>query len=365
MNTASQTAYPTDERRWNAVLERAPRAEAAFVYAVRTTGVYCRPTCASRLPNRENIAFFATHEEAELAGFRPCRKCRPESVVLPSSGLRPIVRACRMIERSEEPPALRELADAVGLSPQYFHRLFKRLVGLTPKGFAEAVRSNRLRAGLLAGADVTTAIFDAGFGSSSRGYESARTSLGMTPSQYRKRAAGMRIRFTIAESYLGPVLVAATERGICAIELGASAQKAPEALRERFPGALISRDDSGFGDRAGRVVSFLEDPSRGLDLPLDIRGTAFQQRVWEALRDIPAGATATYAEIAERIGRPSAARAVARACASNRLAVAVPCHRVVLSGGRPGGYRWGTRRKRALLAREAGVGTDRKPVRAR
>jgi AraC family transcriptional regulator of adaptative response/methylated-DNA-[protein]-cysteine methyltransferase len=353
MKHSRDATFGTDEERWNAVTQRDRQAEGEFIYAVRTTGVYCRPTCSSRRPNRENVVFFEKYEDAERAGYRACRKCRPKTASGRPQLPEAIIQACKLIEEAEEPPTLEELAGAVGLSPYYFHRLFKKVVGVTPKGFVAAQRVRRLQDGLLRGRRVAEAIYDAGFGSSSRCYERVGDILGMTPSKYKDGAAGLEIRFAVAKSYLGWVLVAATERGICVIDFGDRPENLRERLLARFPKAILLDDDPDFAAWVAQVLAFIEAPSRGLDLPLDIHGTAFQQRVWRALQTIPSGSTASYAEVARRIGSPTAVRAVAGACASNPIAVAIPCHRVVRSDGNLGGYRWGVERKRALAAREA------------
>jgi AraC family transcriptional regulator of adaptative response/methylated-DNA-[protein]-cysteine methyltransferase len=346
-------AYSTDQQRWEALVRRDPCADGAFLYGVATTGVYCRPTCASRLPNRENVRFFDTHEEAEQAGFRPCKRCDPRSPARKDRHREIIVRACRLIEESEEPPSLADLASAVGLSPSYLHRLFKRIVGVTPKQYALERRLHRVRASLQDSPTVTGAIYEAGFASSSRFYEDATTTLGMKPSAYQKGGQGMRIRFAIAQCYLGWVLVAATDRGICAIDLGNTSEFLVDRLRARFPKGEFVEGDPEFAQWTARILAFLDAPHGSLDIPLDIMGTAFQRRVWMALREVAPGSTVSYGEIAARIGNPKAARAVAQACASNQLAVAVPCHRIVRSDGQIGGYRWGRERKRRLLEREA------------
>jgi AraC family transcriptional regulator of adaptative response/methylated-DNA-[protein]-cysteine methyltransferase len=346
-------SFADDDARWRAVVERDGRADGTFFYAVKTTGVYCRPACSSRQPKRANVVYFPSCADAERAGFRACKRCRPRTVAARAPGHDAVLRACQLIEESAETPGLDELAGAVGLSPFYFHRLFKEVVGVTPKAYAAARQLRRLREGLDRGETVTRAIYGAGFGSGSRCYEG--DGLGMTPSDYRNGAAGLPIRYALAESYLGRVLVAATGRGICSIELGDTPAELRGRLAARFPGATLVDGDADFAETVRRVVAFLEAPGHGLDLPLDVRGTAFQRRVWEALRAIPAGSTASYAEVARRVGSPSAVRAVARACAANPVAVAIPCHRVVGSDGDLRGYRWGVGRKRELLRREQGA----------
>lgn len=348
--------YATDDERWNAVEGRDGQADGAFLYAVKTTGVFCRPACSSRLPNRANVEFFPTCEQAERGGYRACKKCKPKAAAaIPDA----VLRACRLIEKADEPPTLEALAAAVGLSPFYFHKLFKSVVGVTPKAYAAARRAERFREGLKEGQTVTEAIHDAGFGSSSRCYENVGDELGMTPTEYRGGGAGQSIRLAVVECRLGWLAVAATERGVCMIEFGDT----PDAVRAeavaRFPNAALHDGDDEFRRWVAVVVQRIEMPGRAVELPLDVRGTAFQRKVWEALRAIPAGATATYSEIAERIGKPSAARAVAGACAANQLAVVIPCHRVVRSGGSLSGYRWGADRKRRLLEREGVTLDDR------
>lgn len=349
------TTYATDARRWAAVARRDGRADGAFVYAVTTTGVYCRPSCPSRRPNRANVRFFPAAGPAERAGFRACRRCTPDRTAPPQVP-EAVVAACRLIEAADEPPSLAALAGAVGLSPFHFHRLFKRAVGVTPKAYAAARRAGRLRAGLAAGRPVAAAMYAAGFGAGSRGYGETAAALGMTPTEYKAGGAGRVIRYATVGCSLGRLLVAATDRGVCAIEFGDADEALVAGLATRFPQAERVGDDAGFAAWVAQVVAVVEAPGTGLDLPLDIRGTAFQKRVWETIRAIPAGSTATYAEVAGRVGRPGAARAVARACAANPVAVAVPCHRVVPAGGGTGGYRWGPDRKEQLLGREAGAG---------
>lgn len=344
--------YRTDNQRWEAVIRRDIKARNAFIYGVKTTGVCCRPNCSSRLPNRENVLFFDRFQAAEEAGFRPCKRCRPDRLSSDEPVDPRILRACRLLEEAAEPLTLRYLAGQVGLSGPYFQRLFKSVVGVTPKEYAASLRLHRVRERLTGGSSVTDAIYEAGFGSSSRFYENSESALGMTPLNFRKGGEGVEITYTVAQSSLGPVLVAATGRGICAIEFGASEEQLTGLLFERFPKAAIRKGQDDFVSGVERVLSLIDTPDQGLDLPLDIQGTAFQRRVWKALRRIPPGRTATYAEVAEMIGRPKAVRAVANACASNRIAIAVPCHRVVGSDGRTGGYRWGTDLKEAILKRE-------------
>jgi AraC family transcriptional regulator of adaptative response/methylated-DNA-[protein]-cysteine methyltransferase len=345
-------SYATEQARWEALVRREQRADGAYVYGVVTTGVYCRPACSSKQPNRKNVRFFDAFEEAEQAGFRPCKRCHPQS----SDGKGPhseaVARVCEIIDESEEPPTLVDLASAVGLSPSYLHRLFKRMVGVTPKQYAMEKRLGHVRARLQSNVTVTEAIYEAGFASSSRFYEDITEKLGMKPSEYRNGGQGMRIHSAVTQSYLGWVMVATTAKGICAIDLADSPDVLRERLHARFPKARLVEDDPNFRALVSQVLAFLESPHAGLDLPLDVQGTAFQRRVWLALREIPPGSTASYGDIAARIGNPKAARAVASACASNPIAVAIPCHRVVRSDGNLGGYRWGKERKSKLLEQE-------------
>jgi AraC family transcriptional regulator, regulatory protein of adaptative response / methylated-DNA-[protein]-cysteine methyltransferase len=338
--------------RWAAVTDRDGRADGTFVYAVRTTGVYCRPSCASRAARPENVSFHATCEQAEAAGFRPCRRCRPNEAGLAERRAEAVARACRAIEAAETMPPLAELARVAGLSAFHFHRIFKAATGVTPKAYAASCRAAALTARLPGAETVTEALYEVGYSTASRFYAGGAPRLGMAPDLYRKGAAGIRMRFGIGACSLGAILVAATEAGVCAILLGDEPDALARDLQDRFPGAEIEGGDPAFETWMARVIGLVEAPGGGLDLPLDIRGTAFQQRVWEALRKIPVGATASYAEIARAIGAPAAMRAVARACGANPIAVAIPCHRVVRSDGALSGYRWGVARKRALLARE-------------
>ena len=350
---AKAPALPIErDPRWAALLARDPAAEGAFVYSVATTGVYCRPTCPSRRPKPENVAFFASSAEAERAGFRPCQRCRPNEPPAAERHAALVAEACRRIEKADTAPSLDALAAKAGLSPSHFHRLFKSITGLTPKAYAAAHRAKRVREELSNGRSVTEAIYGAGFNASSRFYEKAQDALGMTPSAYRAGGVGAEIKFAIGQCSLGAILVARSEKGVCAILLGDDPEALIHDLQDRFPKAHLIGGDKDFEALVAKVVGFVEAPALGLDLPLDLRGTAFQQRVWEALRKIPAGATASYAEIARRIDAPQAVRAVAAACAANRIAVAIPCHRVVRKDGDLSGYRWGVARKRALLAKE-------------
>jgi AraC family transcriptional regulator, regulatory protein of adaptative response / methylated-DNA-[protein]-cysteine methyltransferase len=346
-------ALARDQERWQAVKRRDPAFDGKFFFAVRTTGVFCRPSCASRPAKRENVAFFSTVAEAEKAGYRACKRCRPNKLDAPDPQIEAVKRACVRIEQAEEAPKLAELAAGAGLSPYHFHRIFKAITGVTPKAYAAETRASRAADKLRMGGTVTEAIYDAGFNSSSRFYETTATRLGMTPSAVKRGGAGARIRFAVGQASLGAVLVAATNKGVCAILLGDDAHALVRDLQDRFPRAELEGGDAEFERMVAQVVGLVEAPGQRLDLPLDIRGTAFQQKVWAALRAIPAGKTATYQEIARAIGQPKAVRAVAQACGANPLAVAIPCHRVVRTDGDVSGYRWGVERKRKLIDREA------------
>jgi len=345
--------FSNDEQRWAAVLRRDPRADGSFYYSVRTTRVYCRPTCAARPPRRENVHFHSTREEAERAGFRPCKRCRPNEPVLAERRAAAVAKACRLMEAAEEMPTLEALAEASGMSRFHFHRVFKATTGVTPKAYAAAHRAQRVRDELGRTGTVTEAIYGAGFNSNGHFYATASDLLDMTPTTFRADGSGASIRFAVGECSLGSILIAATEKGVCAILLGDDPGALVRDLQDRFPKAQLIGGDRGFEQTVARVVGFVEAPALGLDLPLDVRGTAFHQRVWQALREIPAGSTASYTQIAARVGSPTAVRAVARACASNPIAVAIPCHRVVRNDGALSGYRWGVQRKRTLLEREA------------
>jgi AraC family transcriptional regulator of adaptative response/methylated-DNA-[protein]-cysteine methyltransferase len=368
LDRAGRAAATLADPRWIKVVARDRSADGTFFYSVKTTGVYCRPSCASRPARPENVAFHLSREAAEKAGFRPCRRCRPDRPSLAEQHAATITRACREIESSGEAPNLEALAKGSGLSTFHFHRVFKAVTGVTPREYANAHRAARVRGGLESGKRVTDALYDAGYGSSGRFYEESSAVLGMTPSAYRAGGAEATIRFAVGECSLGSLLVAQSERGLCAILLGDDPDELVRNLEDRFPKATLVGGDAAFERLVAQVVGFIERPGEGLELPLDVRGTAFQQRVWRALRSVPAGTTTTYAEIARRIGAPRSVRAVAQACGANPLAVAIPCHRVVRRDGGLSGYRWGVERKRALLNREKGRGRhdgeDRKQERA-
>jgi len=342
-----------DDPRWARVVARDRTADGQFWYSVMTTGVYCRPSCPSRTANPQNVQLHDTLEAAKATGFRPCKRCNPDGPSIDCENAAIVAKACRLIEQSEEEPSLTELADAVGRSASYFHRVFKAATGLTPKDYAAAHRAAKVREGLASGHTVTEAIYDAGFNSSGRFYEKSTDMLGMTPTQYRSGGANEDIRFAVGQCSLGAILVASSKKGVASILLGSDPGELVRNLQDRFPKAKLIGADSDYEALVARVVGFVEAPGLGLDLPLDVRGTAFQQRVWQALQEIPAGQTVSYAEIARRIGAPKAVRAVAGACAANKLAVAIPCHRVVRNDGSLSGYAWGVERKRALLDREA------------
>ncbi len=327
---AQRAAETINDSRWAAVIARSAEADGNFYYVVRTTGVYCRPSCTARLARPESVAFYATGEEAEKAGFRACKRCQPDQPALAEQYAVKVTWACRIIEESENILVLEVLAKQVGMSTYHFHRVFKRITGLTPRQYAVAQREKRVRdelgyGSVADGRTVTDVIFDAGYNSNSRFYEKSNKVLGMTPSNYRAGGAGTEIRFAIGECSLGSILVAQSDRGICAILLGDDPDKLVRHLQDSFPHASLIGGDDNFEQLVARVVGFIEAPGIGLDLPLDVRGTAFQQRVWQALREIPAGQTVSYTDIAKRIGLPKAVRAVAQACATNKLAVAIPC----------------------------------------
>jgi AraC family transcriptional regulator of adaptative response/methylated-DNA-[protein]-cysteine methyltransferase len=350
-----QTTLPSvaDDPRWARIVVRDKTADGHLWYSVYTTGVYCRPSCPSRTANPKNVQLHDTLESAKATGSRPCKRCNPDGPSIEAENAALVARACRIIEESEEEPSLEVLADAVGRSPSYFHRVFKAATGVTPKDYAAAHRAAKVRQGLASGCSVTEAIYDAGFNSSGRFYEKSTDMLGMTPSQYRTGGANEKIKFAVGQTSLGAILVASSKKGVAAILLGDDPDELVRNLQDRFPRAHLLGADRDYEALVARVVGFVEAPRIGLDLPLDVRGTAFQGRVWQALREIPVGATVSYTEIARRIGAPRAARAVAGACAANHLAVAIPCHRVVRNDGSLSGYAWGVERKRDLLDREA------------
>jgi AraC family transcriptional regulator, regulatory protein of adaptative response / methylated-DNA-[protein]-cysteine methyltransferase len=341
------------DSRYREVLTRNKDFDGKFYYSVKTTGVYCRPSCAARLARPENIQFHNSCADAELAGFRACQRCRPNQKTLAEMHVDNIANVCRFIENSETLPSLKELAEHAEMSIYHFHRTFKLITGLTPKAYGTAKRITSVRTELIKNDSVTGAIYKAGFNSSSRFYEKSNDLLGMTPTNFRAGGAKTDINFAIAECSLGSILVATSSKGICAILLGDDPNQLTQDLQDKFPNASLLANDERYDRLVAQVIGFIEAPSAGLDLPLDIRGTAFQQRVWQALRNIPAGTTVTYSEIAKQIGSPSAFRAVANACGENSLAVAIPCHRVVRNDGAISGYRWGVERKRSLLLKEA------------
>lgn len=346
--------YMNDETRWTAVRQRDAGADGRFYYSVRSTGVYCRPSCAARPALRANVAFHASCAEAEAAGFRPCLRCKPDQPPLAERQAAMVANICRLIDASDAMPDLDTLAQAAGISRFHFHRIFKKHTGITPKAYAAARRGERVKAGLAQPGSVTDTLYAAGFNSSGRFYAATPGLLGMTPGAFRAGGSGAVIRFALAGCSLGAILVASSDRGVCAILLGDDPEALLRDLQDRFPQAELRGAELDYEATIAKVIGLVEAPGLGLDLPLDVRGTAFQQRVWQALREIPAGSTVSYAELARRIGVPTGARAVAGACAANALAVAIPCHRVVRNDGALSGYRWGVERKQQLLDREAG-----------
>ena len=356
MNTLTKATRPipfaTDAARWQAVTQRDPAGDGAFVYAVQTTGIYCRPVCPARLPRRENVRFYQFGEEAERAGFRPCKRCRPHSDSRTERHAAVVAAACRSLEQADGPLSLDQLATAAGLSRHHFHRLFKSHTGVTPKAYETALRQGRVIKKLVEGNTVTEAIYGAGFNSSGSFYRTSDAALGMLPKTVRAGGQGVVMRFGVGECWLGAILVAATDQGVCAILMGDDPDALVRDLQDRFPKAELIGADAAFEEWMASVIGFVNHQAEGLRLPLDIQGTAFQQQVWQALQDIPAGSTRTYTEIAQYIGRPQSVRAVAQACGANPLAVAIPCHRVVRINGDLAGYRWGVERKSKLLNRE-------------
>ena len=339
--------------RWASVVARDRGADGTFFYSVRTTGVYCRPSCGARTPKPANVTFHASADDAERAGFRPCKRCRPDRLSPAAEQAAMIEALCRFIETAEHVPTLDELAARAGLSSYHLHRTFRTVTGVTPRAYAAAHRARRVRDALADGASITNAIYDAGYGSNGRFYGESNAVLGMTPTRFRAGGKDTEIRFAVGECSLGSILVAQSEHGICAIAIGDDPDRLARDLQDRFPQARLVGGDRSFEALVAKVVGFVESPKIGLDLPLDVRGTAFQRRVWQAMRQIPPGETTSYSALARRIGAPTSTRAVAAACAANVLAVAIPCHRVVRSDGGLSGYRWGVERKRRLLEREA------------
>jgi len=334
------------QNKWHQVMARDARQDGRFVFAVRTTGVYCRPSCPSRRPRRESVEFFPGPGEAERAGYRACLRCKPTQV---SAQAQYVTHARQLLDHAEGVVTLAELSRRVGLSPFHLQRLFKRATGLSPREYQSARRVQQVKAGLRNGNDVTTALYDAGYGSPSRLYETSAQQLGMTPGEYRRGGAGARIRFAIVPTPLGRLLIAATERGLCAVRFGESATELERDLRREFHAAELHRDDAAMKRYVDPLLAILRGENATVELPLDVRATAFQRKVWEKLRQIPRGETRSYGEIARQIGEPHAVRAVARACATNPVALAIPCHRVIRSDGNESGYRWGVERKKKLL----------------
>ena len=345
-------AATQNDPRWTQIVARDRSADGTFWYSVQTTGIYCRPSCPSRTANPKNVALHDDLPSARATGFRPCKRCKPDGVSQSAQHAALVAKACRLIEQSEELIPLEGLAEAVGLSASYFHRLFKATTGLTPKSYAAANRASRVREGLGKGNSVTEVIYDAGFNSSGRFYEKSNEMLGMTPTRYREGGLNEEIKFAIGQSSLGAILVASSAKGVVAILIDDDPNKLARDLQDRFPKARLVGGDRDYEKLVAQVVGLVEAPAIGLNLPLDVRGTAFQQRVWQALQEIPAGKTTSYSDIAAQIGLPNSARAVAGACAANNIAVAIPCHRVVRSDGSLSGYAWGVERKRRLLDAE-------------
>ncbi len=336
---------------WKAVKANDARFDGAFVLGVKTTGIYCRPSCRARLPKRENVDFYASPQAAEQGGFRACKRCRPNDVNSIDPQVDRVLRACELI--NGDAFTLDELASAVGLSSYHLQRSFKDIIGVTPKKYSEAKRMEKFKDELRGGSDVTTAMYEAGFGSSSRLYEKAAKGLGMTPAVYRKGGEGMKISYAVADCELGKLLVAKTKRGVCSVIFGDSKEALVTGLRAEFANAEIGEDAEGLKSLVDALTKYLEGDSKRLVLPLDLRATAFQMQVWEFLRKIPYGETRSYAQVAEALGDKKKIRAVAQACAKNRVAVLIPCHRVVASDGKLSGYRWGVERKKALLEKES------------
>lgn len=349
MKNKIEKSYLTDQARWDAVVQRDRNASDTFFYSVKTTGVYCRPSCPARLARRENMAFHLTPKDAERAGFRACKRCKPNDPSAHGEQVAIVAKACKLIVEAEEPLSLDALAEAIGMSPWHFHRVFKSMTGLTPKAYATAHRARRMHQELSRRGTVTSAIYNSGFNSNGRFYAESNKRLGMKPTEFKAGGDGATIRFAVGECSLGSILVAASDLGICSIAIGGDPNTLVRELQDRFPNAEVIGGDTRFERMVARVVAFVESPKVGLELPLHVQGTAFQQRVWKALCEIPCGTTCTYSELAQKLGQPNATRAVAGACAANTLAVAIPCHRVVRTDGSLSGYRWGVERKEKLL----------------
>lgn len=345
----------SDATRWAAIETRDRRFDGLFFYGVRSTGVYCKPTCPSRRPRPEQVAYFPTYQNAEAAGFRACKRCNPRDAGKPDKNIALVTKACRIMDRaSDGMPSVAELSGLLGTTPANLQRMFKRITGVTPRQYAVAQRVEKFKSLIDDGSDVTGAMYDAGYGSSRSLYEKASSHLGMTPATYRRRGKGMKINYAIADCYLGRLLIAATERGVCAVSFGDDDESLIESLTSTFEAAIIRRDDAQLSEYVKSLLDYLSGAEPDLDLPLDVQATAFQSRVWEELRKIPYGSTRSYGDVAKAIGKPGASRAVASACASNSVALVIPCHRVVREDGSTSGYRWGPERKVALLAKERG-----------
>ena len=345
--------FETDEARWTALEKRDREADGFFYYGVTSTSIVCRPGCSSRLPLRSNVVFFNTCQDALNQGFRPCKRCKPEKNNVAAARADLVIQACRHIEQAENPPTLMDLAERAGLSSSHFHRLFKKIVGVTPKQYTITHQVERFRNNILSGHSVTEAIYQSGFSSSSRAYEKSNSRLGMKPGDLKKGGAAIAIKYGISRCFLGWVIVAASNRGICCIEFGDSPDEVIQLMHQRFPKARLINADEGFNSLINEIVGFIKQPNKDFQIPLDIQGTVFQQKVWAILREIKPGRTKSYSDIAKQLGNPQAVRAVARACAANKLAVVIPCHRVIAKDGRISGYRWGVDRKKLLLENEA------------
>ena len=353
MMTQAVNTIPADDRLWQAVQTRDVRGDGRFVYAVQSTGIYCRPSCPSRRPNRTSVRFFPGPDAAEIAGFRECRRCHPRAGAPPAPGLDHVRKASAFIaSHADQPLTLAQLAAHVRTSPFHLQRIFTRILGISPRAYQDALRARRFRQELKRGAPLTGAIYDAGYGSSSRVYEQQPTGRGMTPAEYRRGAKGTAITFTIVDSSLGRLLVAGTEKGLCSVKLGERDELLELDLRGEYPSAEIRREQGALSKWVRTLIAHVDGRATKVDLPVDVKATAFQWKVWRYLQSIPFGETRAYSQVAEDLGVPSATRAVARACATNRVCLVIPCHRVVQKGGGLGGYRWGIERKRRLLQKE-------------